>query len=214
MPDAEALTLRGDLLAKLELLQQWTEIPEFKINEYFNDIRNEVDAASELLLVDASNEKASKINEIRVEMIKQLETYEKQFVEKIKLSRDDPNQIKIIINSTKRIEHIRQKTEELGASIQADQEDQNRDKLGDIEDQYERIFFEILKETYKLEKRLLDGQSIFFVAARMDHDKNLFGLLVRLEDDHLNKDEINCLKYINLSSKMEIFLSNVKDFLL
>ena len=176
MSETDTLVLRQDLLSKLESLQLWNEFPELKLADYFDEI------LCEDLLTKANAEQALKVSEKRAEFMRELDTQQQLLLEKASSARNGQDSVPAY-GTTTTYEQLRQTIEAIeGLPSRA-------------EEQYERIFHELMRQTHKLEKQLLAGQSFFFVEMTRSLDRNVFGILVRMQNDYLSQHEIFCLKF-------------------
>ena len=175
----QVLELQGDLVKKLDDLCSLHDQPGLFVSEYFFDLRNKIDYDAERTLIELQPQGDSKSkNQVIATNFKRNEfiSFLKQMEEKV----------------ISELPVITKKANEVYASLKARVLDFSAsvcDDLNQCEDAYAELAFELMDERFKLEKRLLGNQSVFYVAS----DKNL-GTLCHSSEAYLNKHEISCIK--------------------
>ena len=121
MVETDMKILKEDLLAKLEALELASEIPDLKLTEYFDLLRNEIDQVCEQLLIEANTSQANNINEKRQEFLNLLNHHQQILI-------DNASKASIIAENEKsngstrqnRIRRIREKIDMFDAIANTD----------------------------------------------------------------------------------------------
>ena len=202
----EISELQADLRDKFEALCLMHDQPALFISEYFSNNRYKIDIDAETALESLKKK----------EKPPGKESYIRPYDENTR------NKLSIAINQqrTKFIDFLNQIEQKLltkldsrpkaeSSQVYADMKQQidqftvtpcQDAGLSDFEDQYVRIAWQIIEETLKLEKQLLDNQTSFYIPSRAE--KKL-GNLLHMPDVCLNSEE---LKFLVIPPKVKIDL--------
>ena len=193
----EIVKLKEDLKKRLDLLVSMNERPHTHINDLFSALRNEIDCDAEKLISgdekdsgssdesttsDRDEKDVKSVNETRRTFMKVLDESERKLLDK--LAKWDSS-----VGSAK-LAGIGQKIETM---FKASSDDSVDGKLNDFENYYEQLVVEIVEETNRLEKCLLDGQSFIYIESEFLGSGEL-GCFIHLQEDYLSKEETTCLK--------------------
>ena len=173
------LELQEDLEKKLNDLFSLHDQPALFVSEYFFDLRNKIDYDAERTLIELQPRGDSKsrnlvvaINLKRNEFISFLKQLEEKVMSELTAITVKAHEVYI---------SLKDRVSKFTGSGACD--------LNECEDIYAELAFDLMDERFKLERRLLGNQSIFYVSS----EKSL-GTLCHLSEVYLNKHEIKSIK--------------------
>ena len=191
----EISRLKADLKKRLDFLISMNEASHAYLNEHFKSIRNEIDLDVETIISHLSEsnkdeakleieEKIASINTTREKCIQLIDESERKLLDKLET-----------MDSKATSARCAELSDRIETLFPADPDDSHRTKMNDFEDRYEELALEILAETNKLEKCLLDSQSFIYIdSVLLDSREGEMGCLIHLVEDYLSREEIICLK--------------------
>ena len=181
MADAQNMVsvFEKDLLEKLSQLEEIIQLPEIFIENYFSELRHQIDSCTEKLLVDANEDSNAKLNNERAKMIDKLND-ERQSISN-GFSSNHPS----LLGSS---EKLRDFSNRIASAFLKSASDPSQ-----LEDVYEALALEILNELRNIKKNILLQQSFIFM-----EEKNCLvdipGRLVHLKDIYMDDIEIEIVK--------------------
>ena len=189
----EILKLKENLEKRLDVLVSLNEASFAYLNDFFGELRREVDFDAETIIDRLSNgrniyqnieKRIASVHEIRQRYILATEKCEQSLLEKLE-TRDFSATSEKCTELAERIDNL------FNGAFEGSKDA----KMTDYEDRYEELALEILTETNELEKCLLDGQSFIYIESKLYESKQQdMGCLIYLPEDYLSKEEITCLK--------------------
>ena len=179
----DVLKLKQDLSKKVEKLRSMSLLPFVHINDHFQSIRSDIDSTTETYLseLEESDERAkmvSKLNSLREEMIQELNKHESELIGLA----DQPNNEAARTEAIEKCDLIEKQIEAIFTEARYDEMSMN-----DLEDEYERLAWQVIDQTNRLESVLMSSRSFIFIKSEGDMVKP--GVLVVFLSDYLDPAE-------------------------